>query len=62
VQGKLLQLTPREAKLIAYGRRLDQNKRHRVTIIYRGTEPWEIREHIRACCINLPRKSSKMLR
>ena len=39
-------LSKREAELIKYGRSLDPNSRHRVTIIYRGREPWEIEEHI----------------
>lgn len=39
-------LSKREAELIKYGRGLDPNSRHRVTIIYRGREPWEIEEHI----------------
>ena len=39
-------LTERELWLIKCGRSLDKTKRHRVTILYRGTEPWEFEHHL----------------
>lgn len=42
----IVYLTKREAELIKYGRGLDPNSRHRITVIYRGKEPWQIEEHI----------------
>jgi len=41
-----IQLTARERLLITYIRSLDRNKRHRLVVVCRGREPWEIEEHV----------------
>jgi len=48
-----LRLTKRQSKLIRYIQALDKQKRHILTIICRGTEPWEIREHVTETKIEL---------
>lgn len=48
-----LKLTKRQNELIRYIQALDKQKRHILTIICRGTEPWEIREHVTETKIEL---------
>jgi len=40
-----MNLNRREKKLITFGRNLDPNVRHQLTIEYRGCVPWEIVEY-----------------
>ena len=42
----MLRLTGRQEELIRCIQAFDKTKRHVVTIICRGDEPWEIQEHI----------------
>jgi hypothetical protein len=46
-------LTKREQALINYIRSLERGKRHVLTIICRGSEPWEIEEHVAKTRIDL---------
>jgi hypothetical protein len=48
-----MQLTEREELLIRYIRSLDRNKRHRLLVVCRGCEPWEIDEHIAQTKVDL---------
>ncbi len=42
----MLTLTERQEELIKYIQALDKKKRHALTIVCRGTEPWEIKEYV----------------
>lgn len=48
-----LKLTKRQNELIRHIQALDKQKRHTLTIVCRGTEPWEIREHVTETKIEL---------
>lgn len=48
-----LSLTQRQRELIRYIQALDKQKRHILTIVCRGTEPWEVREHVTETKIGL---------
>ena len=48
-----MHLTKREQTLINYIRSLDKSKRHVLTLVCRGTEPWEIEEHVAKTKIDL---------
>ena len=48
-----LSLTERQNELIRYIQALDKQKRHILTIICRGTEPWEVKEHVTETKIEL---------
>jgi len=50
---KTLRLTGRQIELIRYIQALDKQKRHILTIICRGTEPWKIKEHVTETKIEL---------
>lgn len=50
--------TPRQSELLRQIQRLDPTKRHRLTLVCRGTEPWELLEHIQETRI-LPPPSSE---
>ena len=49
----MLRLTERQSELIKYIQALDKHKRHTLTIICRGSEPWEIKEHVTETKIEL---------
>jgi hypothetical protein len=55
----MLTLTEKQEELIRYIQTLDKSKRHTLTIVCRGTEPWEIKEHITETKIPLIPKYSK---
>ena len=55
----MLMLTERQEELIRYIQALDKRKRHTLTIICRGNEPWEIREHVAESKIPLIPKQPK---
>ena len=42
----MLILTERQEELIKYIQALDKTNRHILTITCRGSEPWEIKEHV----------------
>ena len=42
----MLTLTERQEELVKYIQALDKKKRHALTIVCRGTEPWEIKEYV----------------
>jgi len=48
-----MHLTKREEALINYIRSLEKSKRHLLTVICRGSEPWEIEEHVAKTKIDL---------
>lgn len=48
-----MHLTKREEALISYIRLMDKSKRHVLTVVCRGTEPWEIEEHVAKTKIDL---------
>jgi len=48
-----MHLTKREQALINYIRSLEKSKRHVLTVIRRGAEPWEIEEHAARTKIDL---------
>jgi hypothetical protein len=48
-----MDLTKREEALINYIRSLEKSKRHVLTVICRGSEPWEIEEHVAKTKIDL---------
>jgi hypothetical protein len=48
-----MDLTKREEALINYIRLLEKSKRHILTVICRGSEPWEIEEHVAKTKIDL---------
>jgi hypothetical protein len=50
---EMLTLTDRQEELIKYIQSLDKRKRHYITIEFRGSEPWEIREHVTEVKISL---------
>jgi hypothetical protein len=48
-----IRLTERQKLLIRYIQGLDKQKRHILTILCRGTEPWVIKEHVMETKIEL---------
>lgn len=48
-----LRLTGRQRELIRYIQALDKQKRHILTIVCRGPEPWEVREYMTETKIEL---------
>ena len=46
-------LTGRQRELIRYIQALDKQKRHILTIVCRGTEPWEVMKHMTETKIKL---------
>lgn len=57
--SETLKLTQRQKELIKYIQRLDKQKRHTLIIICRGTEPWEIKEHVSETKIELVTRPMK---
>jgi hypothetical protein len=55
----MLMLTERQEELIRYIQALDKRGRHTLTIICRGNEPWEIKEHVTESKILLIPKQPK---
>jgi len=55
----MLMLTKRQGELIKYIQALDKRKRHALTIMCRGPEPWEIKEHLTETKIPLIPKKPK---
>lgn len=54
-----IQLTDRERLLIMYIHSLDKNKRHRLVVVCRGREPWEIEEHVTQTKVELTIESKQ---
>ena len=46
--------SPRQLELVRLIQRLHPGKRHPLTVVCRGTEPWEILEHIEETRIQIP--------
>lgn len=54
-----VKVTARQGKLIKYIQALDKEKRHKLTIVCRGTEPWEVLEHVTETKIELVPNNTK---
>ena len=52
-------LTARQVELVKFIQALDKGKRHTLTITCRGSEPWEIKEHVTESKIPLIPKQPK---
>lgn len=55
----MLVLTARQAELVKFIQALDESKRHILTITCRGSEPWEVKEHVVESKIQLIPKQLK---
>jgi len=55
----MLVLTARQAELVKFIQALDKSRRHTLTVICRGSEPWEVKEHVVESKIQLIPKQLK---
>ncbi len=41
-----MKITKRMLDFIEFAQQLDPRVRHRVTVVFRGREPWDVEEHV----------------